>query len=186
MRLAWRMKSAATFPNEKRLVSHEENQPSFESLSQVGLPAVAAAATFVAAATAAFVATAAATAISATATAATISAAATTTAIAAATAAAVTATAATTAFTAVATATAAATVAAAATGAGAAGSGFFRLGCVHAERATLMVVAVERLNGGIQLALVAESDKSEPLGLACLTVGDDFYPFDRSVSGEEA
>jgi septum formation protein len=50
----------------------------------------------------------------------------------------------------------------------------------------LIVVTIEGLDGGIQLALVAEGDKRKSLGSARFPVGDDFYPFDRSICGEES
>jgi hypothetical protein len=147
-------------------------------VSEVGLIPTAAAATFVAAATAAaFVAAATTTTITAAAVAATTTAAATITAAAAATAAVATAAAA---FTAVAAATAAAARTTAA------GLEFFRLRGVDAKLAALIVVAVESLDGSVQLALVAESHESKSFGSAGFAVGDDFDPFNRSVSGEEA
>jgi hypothetical protein len=146
-------------------------------VSEVGLIPTAAAATFVAAATAAaFVAAATTTTITAAAVAATTTAA-TITAAAAATAAVATAAAA---FTAVAAATAAAARTTAA------GLEFFRLRGVDAKLAALIVVAVESLDGSVQLALVAESHESKSFGSAGFAVGDDFDPFNRSVSGEEA
>jgi hypothetical protein len=148
-----------------------------------GLPAVAAAATFVATAATAFVATAAATAISAVTTAAattaTLAAAAVSTTAAATTVAAATTTATLTATVAAATTTAAATVTTA-------GFKFFWLRGIHAKRAALIVVTVECLDRSVQLALVAEGHKRESLGSACFAVGDDFDPFNRSISGEEA
>jgi hypothetical protein len=143
-------------------------------VSEVGLIPTAAAATFVAAATAAaFVAAATTTTITAAAVAATTTAATITAAAAAvATAAA--------AFTAVAAATAAAARTTAA------GLEFFRLRGVDAKLAALIVVAVESLDGSVQLALVAESHESKSFGSAGFAVGDDFDPFNRSVSGEEA
>jgi hypothetical protein len=148
-------------------------------VSEVGLIPTAAAATFVAAATAAaFVAAATTTTITAAAVAATTTAA-TITAAAAAAAAAAVATAAA-AFTAVAAATAAAARTTAA------GLEFFRLRGVDAKLAALIVVAVESLDGSVQLALVAESHESKSFGSAGFAVGDDFDPFNRSVSGEEA
>jgi hypothetical protein len=144
-------------------------------VSEVGLiPTAAAAATFVAAATAAaFVAAAATTTITAAAAVAAATTAATITA-----AAAVATTAAAAAFTAVAAAAAARTTAA--------GLEFFRLRGVDAKLAALIVVAVESLDGSVQLALVAESHESKSFGSAGFAVGDDFDPFNRSVSGEEA
>jgi hypothetical protein len=145
-------------------------------VSEVGLIPTAAAATFVAAATAAaFVAAATTTTITAAAVAATTTAAATITA-----AAAVATTTAAAAFTAVAAATAAAARTTAA------GLEFFRLRGVDAKLAALIVVAVESLDGSVQLALVAESHESKSFGSAGFAVGDDFDPFNRSVSGEEA
>jgi hypothetical protein len=146
-------------------------------VSEVGLIPTAAAATFVAAATAAaFVAAATTTTITAAAVAATTTAAATISAAAAA----VATTTAAAAFTAVAAATAAAARTTAA------GLEFFRLRGVDAKLAALIVVAVESLDGSVQLALVAESHESKSFGSAGFAVGDDFDPFNRSVSGEEA
>jgi hypothetical protein len=137
-----------------------------------------AAATFVAAATAAaFVAAAATTTI--TAAAAAVATTAATTITAAAAVATTTATAA--AFTAV-----AAAAAAAATWTTAAGLEFLRLRGVDAKLAALIVVTIESFDGSIQLALVAESHESKSLGSAGFAVGDDFNPFNGSVSGEEA
>ena len=68
----------------------------------------------------------------------------------------------------------------------AAGLGFFWLRSVHAKRAALIVVAVECFDRSIQLALVAEGHECESFGSAGFAVGDDFDPFDRSISGEEA
>jgi hypothetical protein len=144
-------------------------------VSEVGLIPTAAAATFVAAATAAaFVAAATTTTITAAAVAATTTAATITAAAAAAVATAAAA------FTAVAAATAAAARTTAA------GLEFFRLRGVDAKLAALIVVAVESLDGSVQLALVAESHESKSFGSAGFAVGDDFDPFNRSVSGEEA
>jgi hypothetical protein len=144
-------------------------------VSEVGLIPTAAAATFVAAATAAaFVAAATTTTITAAAVAATTTAATITAAAAVAT------TTAAAAFTAVAAATAAAARTTAA------GLEFFRLRGVDAKLAALIVVAVESLDGSVQLALVAESHESKSFGSAGFAVGDDFDPFNRSVSGEEA
>jgi len=82
------------------------------------------------------------------------------------------------------TAVAAATTAAARTTA--AGLEFLGLRGVDAKLAALIVVAVESLDGSVQLALVAESHESKSFGSAGFAVGDDFDPFNRSVSGEEA
>jgi hypothetical protein len=131
-----------------------------------------AAATFVAATTA-FVAAATATTI----TAATVTAATAAATISAATAVATTTTAAT-AFAAVTTA--------AATWTTAAGLKFFGLRGVYAKFAALIVETIESFDGSVQLALVAERHESESLGSACLAVGDDFDPFNRSISGEES
>ena len=76
--------------------------------------------------------------------------------------------------------------AAATTGTESAGFGFFRFRSVHAKRAALIVVTIERFDRSIHLALVAERHECKSFGSACLAVGDDFYPFDRSISGEEA
>jgi len=65
-------------------------------------------------------------------------------------------------------------------------AGFFWLGCVHAQRAAVVVILVKGLDGRVQLGLVTECHEGEAFGLAGLTVGDDFDPFDRSKSGEEA
>jgi hypothetical protein len=119
----------------------------------------------------------------------------TTAATAAAAATAITA-AATAAFVATAAATATAITAAAAVTAAAtttvtaattaAWTGFFRFGSVHAKSTTVVVVIVESLDGCIQLSLVTEGHESKSLGLPGFTVGDDFDPFNRSKSGEEA
>lgn len=129
------------------------------------LPVAATAATFVAAA--AFVTTTA-----------TFVAAATTTITAVATA--------TTAATITAVATAAATAAFAAVAAATAWFEFLGLRGVHTESAALVVVAIERFNSRVQLALVAEGNESESFGSAGFAVGDDFNPFDRAVCGEES
>jgi len=109
------------------------------------------------------------------------------TAITAAAAAALVAAAATTATTITAAAVAATTTAAAITAtATATWTGLFRLGSIHAESTTIVVVIVESLNGCVQLSLITEGHESKSLGLPGFTVGDDFDPFNRSKSGEEA
>jgi hypothetical protein len=84
------------------------------------------------------------------------------------------------------TAAAAVTAAATTTVTAAAWTGFFRFGSVHAKSTTVVVVIVESLDGCIQLSLVTEGHESKSLGLPGFTVGDDFDPFNRSKSGEEA
>jgi hypothetical protein len=83
-------------------------------------------------------------------------------------------------------AAAAATTAAITAAAAATWTSFFRLGSVHPEGATVVVIVVESLDGCIQLTLVTEGHKGKSLGLPGFTVGNDFHPFNRSKSGEEA
>ena len=89
------------------------------------------------------------------------------------------------------TAAAAATIAAATTTAVAATTaatwtGFLGLRSIHAESAAVVIILVESLDGCIQLGLITKRHESESFGLPGFAVGDDFDPFNRSKSGEEA
>jgi hypothetical protein len=60
-------------------------------------------------------------------------------------------------------------------------AGLFRLGSIHAESTTVVVVIVESLDGCIQLGLITEGHEGKSLGLPGFTVGDDFDPFDSCL-----
>src|SRR5690606_20738362 len=82
-------------------------------------------------------------------------------------------------------ATATTTAVAATAAAEAAWLGFLRLRGIHAECAALEVVSIKRLDGSVQLALVAEGHECKSFGSAGFAVGDDFDPFDGAICGKE-
>jgi hypothetical protein len=96
----------------------------------------------------------------------------------------VAATSAAAAFVASAAATSAAAVSTA-TATATARAGFFWFGWVHAERASVEIVAVEGFDRRVELGLVAERDEGKALGLSGFTVSNDIDSFDRSEIGKE-
>jgi hypothetical protein len=56
---------------------------------------------------------------------------------------------------------------------------------VDPQGTTLEFLAVDGLNGSVDLRLVTERHERKPFGSARFTVSDDFHPLDGSVSGEE-
>jgi hypothetical protein len=113
----------------------------------------------------------------------TVAAATTTAAVASATAAVIAAAATTTAAT-TAAATVAAATAAASTTTATASAGRFRLGNVHGQRATVKVLVVQALNGGLSLVIARHFDKGEPATATGVAVIHHFGALNRSVAPE--
>src|SRR5271165_2324417 len=56
-----------------------------------------------------------------------------------------------------------------------------RLGFVDGQRSAVMLLAVERLNGGLGFLVAAHLDEAEPLGAAGVAILDDLGRHDRAV-----